>query len=398
MVQSAINTVVYLTPSVPSPGKRMKLFLAHVLFFFSAVVSAETKNYAIFYLDKTASMTSLTADGSSRCQVSKKIARTSIQNFFEKWHGKAIDVRTFAEQGNIISVTQGFTESKAEAMAAIDDSPCEGTSTALADAICDGVDVLREQFASEVGDADSYFLLVAATDGEENSSSGPCGGVDWKSKLESKLKEHANFRLHMNVFGELQKIATDTAHSSSMVNESLRYFARLSQATGGQALFVNDYASELPRFVPLYPNDSRFLAQMKSEAVSTEIWNNPVDAKEIGYAGLSLDKKSYERTLDAIQNIKAGLQDPLDKYQRWPAIEGRGASHSAVGRLNEGAELGSLPSLGARFPLRPYKPGLEIDDSLIRKRPFVDGRDVVEFDGYVRSKGVGKSIYYKPES
>ncbi len=86
-------------------------------------------------------------------------------------------------------------------------------------------------------------MLVAATDGEENSSTGPCGGLAWKSKVEGKIKAISPaIRLNMSVFGELQKIATGTAGGSSMASDSLLYFSRLSNESGGSAIFINDYA------------------------------------------------------------------------------------------------------------------------------------------------------------
>ena len=269
---------------------------------------AETKNYAIFYLDKTESMNGKIADGTSRCDATKKIAKVSVRNFFEKWNGRAIDVRTFSDPGKAISLTNGFTDSKSMALTAIDDSPCDGPSTALADAICEGADLLRQEFSALAADSETFLMLVAATDGDENSSTGPCGGLEWKEKVEEKIKAISpRVRLNLSVFGELQKIATGTASGSSIASSSLLYFSRLSNESGGSTIFINDYARELPSFVPIFPNDEKVIAEMKAANIPTEAWSLPAEADSIGYGGLKLDADSLKKTQ---QDILAIMQQP----------------------------------------------------------------------------------------
>jgi hypothetical protein len=296
---------------------------------------AETKNYAIFYLDKTASMQGTVSDGGTRCDASKRIAKVSVRNFFEKWNGQAIDIRTFSQPGQSISLTQGFTDIKAAALSAIDDSPCDGSSTALADAICEGADRLREEFSAVAADSETFLMLVAATDGEENSSAGPCGGSDWRAKVEDKIRNTSPaIRLNMSVFGELQKIATGTAGNSSMATDSLSYFSRLSAESGGTAIFINDYAKQLPDFMPLFPNDEQYIGRLKAANIQVEPWQDATDAEAIGFSGLKLDARSLRRTeldIEAImrsrgaspigQSPAAGLP-PVDPL--FPPIRGPG--------------------------------------------------------------------------
>ena len=148
-----------------------------------AAPSALSVNYGILYLDITRSMETSREEGSSRCAISKSIAKTSVTAFFEKWNGRLIDVRTFSESGKVISLTGGFTKIAQPALDGIDSltvDECPGKATALAEALCIAAEDIRNAVGEKIRPGRDHMMVVAATDGGENGSNGPCSGENWQ--------------------------------------------------------------------------------------------------------------------------------------------------------------------------------------------------------------------------
>jgi hypothetical protein len=87
------------------------------------------------------------------------------------------------------------------------------------------------------------------------------------------------------------------------------YFSRLSSESGGIAIFINDYAEQLPDFIPLFPNDEQYIGRLKAANVQVAPWQDAADAEAIGFGGLKLDARSLRKTELDIEAIISGRGD-----------------------------------------------------------------------------------------
>ncbi len=141
----------------------------------SSIGWADRLDYATILLDTTGSMNTLRADGSTRCDLAFQMTEDSIYEFFDDDGGQGLNIYTFGVSGNLVSITNGFTD-KINALNKMAEIPrvCNQSSTALAEAICVGSDELRSYGNSK---GSSYLTLFVMTDGKELSSQ-VCGGRD----------------------------------------------------------------------------------------------------------------------------------------------------------------------------------------------------------------------------
>jgi hypothetical protein len=144
--------------------------------------AADTR-YGTLLFDKTGSMQAIRADGRNRCEFGKNLFLTSLTNAMNKsdLEGRKLveflNLKTFDAPGNLTSISNGFVDVRSwsstfgpgkifyDAMAAkVIATQCDGSSTALGDAVCDTIADLRSQPTT----AGSRLGIV--TDAAENFS------------------------------------------------------------------------------------------------------------------------------------------------------------------------------------------------------------------------------------
>jgi hypothetical protein len=150
----------------------------------SISAQAADERYGTLLFDKTGSMQAKRADGSIRCDFGKKLLLVSLANAINKSdiEGRKLieflNLKTFDSPGNLTSLSNGFVDVRGwsstfgqgkafyDAIEAKISRPdyCNGSSTALGDALCDTIDELRAQPTT----ARSRLGLV--TDAYDNAS------------------------------------------------------------------------------------------------------------------------------------------------------------------------------------------------------------------------------------
>ncbi|RYZ86026.1 MAG: hypothetical protein EOP04_14710 [Proteobacteria bacterium] len=162
-------------------------------------------------------------------------------------------------------------------------------------------------------DASTKLLLVVATDGEENSSAGECGGEEWREKVAEKVEATSpRINMNMNVFGKLDEINVGIAASSSISSTSLSYFSNLSESSGGFAMFVDDNSSELPKFFNMFPNEKKFINQLQLSREDVTPWKVPTVDNSLGYKNLLINEsalKGIKNRIDAFKNPSTKVKD-----------------------------------------------------------------------------------------
>ncbi|WP_428242381.1 hypothetical protein [Gynuella sp.] len=171
-----------------------------------SVTEASEDTGGILLLDVSGSMgavrTSSNADiFPTRCDLAKDIVLTKTTKFFNALQGDYLDVIAFDRSGHMESLTGGMREvgdftsmQKYEFLGALETKlktvSCNGSSTALGDALCMAADQLRENYV----DGDDLHMMVV-TDAEENSSQ-VCGGNNYiEQYVRPKLEADPQIKL-----------------------------------------------------------------------------------------------------------------------------------------------------------------------------------------------------------
>jgi hypothetical protein len=149
--------------------------------------AADTR-YGTLLFDKTGSMQATRTDGRSRCDFGKELFLTSLTSAINKsdLEGRKLieflNLKTFDAPGNLTSFSNGFVDVRGWSSTfgpgqvfynAMKDkvtaTACDGSSTALGDAVCDTIDDLRSQPTT------ARSRLGIVTDAAENFSQA-CNG------------------------------------------------------------------------------------------------------------------------------------------------------------------------------------------------------------------------------
>lgn len=134
--------------------------------------------YGIILVDTTSSMNSIRpSTGNTRCEDAKTMARGVITDFFDptKYDGDGIAIWGFtndpSSSDDVQPTITGYYNDAVSAKNAVNALTCQGNS-ALADALCKGVNGDGETFT--INPMLDYLFIL--TDGVETSSDGACSG------------------------------------------------------------------------------------------------------------------------------------------------------------------------------------------------------------------------------
>jgi len=232
------------------------------LLLVANTVFADT--YATALLDITGSMQSIrTADGLSRCEYGKQLFLKTVAAGINR--SDYLNLGTFDVPGSLASISNGFVNVKGLSSSVgtgkqlydsiadqVENMPCDGSSTALGEALCDSMDNLR---SSSTG---NNFRLAVVTDAGENSST-HCGGTDYEFKsIYPKMSLYPKIifdltvlvppgnvgavRAYQNSEDEvLEEDAPTTARSGTRsVTEEVERLILISKLSGGEAAIVTD--------------------------------------------------------------------------------------------------------------------------------------------------------------
>ncbi|WP_247688710.1 VWA domain-containing protein [Pseudoalteromonas sp. MMG012] len=223
---------------------------------FSAISAPES--YGVLFLDRSGSMMTQRPDGQSRCAFSKQQAINKVTQFFldSSINGQKLNVKTFSNGGQIQSISSGFVDFTSAFMALqqLDSEGCTGL-TALAEAMCDGADELRNNFSVEASQG-AILRVYGSTDGDENASPvANCGGSNWQAQVTSKyFLELPQVQFNATIYtGTVQNIvnvnsavandASANASSQKLNAQNIPTFEFLKQLatkTGGKVELVSD--------------------------------------------------------------------------------------------------------------------------------------------------------------
>ena len=182
-----------------------------------------TDSYGIIFMDRSGSMMIDRPDGQSRCSYSKQQTIHKISKFFfdNNIKGQQIDVKAFSSGGQVNSLTGGFV-GFVDAMTAMNSLDAEGCSglTALAEAMCDAADQLRNKFSIEAYQG-AILRVYGSTDGDENDSpEAYCGGTNWQEMVYNKyLNEFPAVQFNATIYtGTVQSVSSSLSINSTSVN------------------------------------------------------------------------------------------------------------------------------------------------------------------------------------
>lgn len=223
-----------------------------------------TVDKGIILIDRTGSMMMPRANGHSRCADALKMAETAVNEFFYGYGGASVAVWTF-NGASTVHLTSNYV-SPTDAITAIKSLYPEGCNdvTPLADALCLAVDELGVYAAAN---PTAKYHLITETDGEENSSMGPCAGdssalgnpSSWRSKVALRVMLKAPSANLKTTFGHFdqnelimaRKVDPETGkaivHSDSDVaGRNLDYdtFLNLAESTDGVYDRMADYDTQ----------------------------------------------------------------------------------------------------------------------------------------------------------
>ncbi|KZW98548.1 hypothetical protein JL49_22570 [Pseudoalteromonas luteoviolacea] len=216
---------------------------------FGTLVSASfstlsaPESYGILFLDRSGSMLIKRPDNQSRCAFSKQQAISKMSKFFldSSINGQELNIKTFASGGQIQSITNGFVDFSSAFMALSqpDGEGCSGM-TALAEAMCDGADELRLNYAAEASQG-AILRVYGSTDGDENHSPvSNCGGSGWQAEVANKyLYEQPPVQFNATIY-------TGTVQSIANLNNKMD--AAIAKDLPAYALAPKHYAQSLPTF------------------------------------------------------------------------------------------------------------------------------------------------------
>ena len=220
----------------------------------------------VIVIDRSGSMQAVRGTGNTRCHDAVATARLDIEQFFADFpESQGSQAAVFTFQGTTYTdLTGGFVD-QAAALAAVDSLNPEGCqqTTPLADALCGAADLLANAGVSK------RFIAISS-DGNENTSSGPCAGPasgsdqapydsgSWHNKVYDKIVNQngiviSRFWTSINLNpvpsenGEAKgEESVDQERGGQEAPSIIDFLAALAAATGGNATVIDDDDTVLP--------------------------------------------------------------------------------------------------------------------------------------------------------